>query len=45
MKKEQRTQAEDLNWYAVLGMMAALLLSFGLYGAAMGSYLTLLIPA
>lgn len=39
---EKNTQHEDLNWYGVLGMMAALLLSFGLYGAAAGAYLTLL---
>jgi|GEM_PF-3342520 hypothetical protein len=42
---EKKSQHEDVNWYAVLGMMAALLLSFGIYGAAVGAYLTLLGPA
>ena len=35
-------QDRDLNWHAVLGMMALALVSFGLYGAAMGTYLTLM---
>jgi hypothetical protein len=34
-------QEQDLNWNAILGMMALLLVSFGLYGAAVGSYFTL----
>jgi hypothetical protein len=31
-----------LNWNAGLGMMASLLGSFALYGAAMGAYITLM---
>ena len=42
MEKKHPNQSEDLNWYGVLGMMAGLLVSFGLYGAAMGTYLALL---
>jgi hypothetical protein len=43
VKHESRTEQEsDLNWNAILGMMALLLVSFGLYGAAMGTYLTLM---
>ena len=44
MEREPRTaQTEDLNWNAVLGMMALALVSFGLYGAAVGTYFTLTI--
>jgi hypothetical protein len=41
MQKEPRTTPEDLNWNAVLGMMALALVGLGLYGAAVGTYLTL----
>ena len=41
MEREPRTEQEDLNWNAVLGMMALALVSFGLYGAAVGTYFTL----
>jgi len=41
METEPRTEQEDLNWNAVLGMMALALVSFELYGAAVGTYLTL----
>jgi hypothetical protein len=41
MEKEPRTEKEDLNWNVVLGMMALALVSFGLYGAAVGTYFTL----
>jgi hypothetical protein len=41
MERELRTEQEDLNWNAVLGMMALALVSFGLYGAAVGTYFTL----
>ena len=41
MEREPRTEQEDLNWNVVLGMMALALVSFGLYGAAAGSYLML----
>ena len=42
MREESRTaQDSDLNWNAILGMMALMLLCFGLYGAAVGSYFTL----
>jgi hypothetical protein len=41
MEREPRTEQQDLNWNAVLGMMALALLSFALYGAAIGTYLTL----
>ena len=34
-------QEKDLNWHAILGMMALMLVSFGLYGAAVGMYFTL----
>jgi len=44
MEKQRPTQSEDLNWYGVLGMMAGLLMSFGLYGAAMATYITLMQP-
>jgi hypothetical protein len=43
VKVESRTEQEsDLNWNAILAMMALLLVSFGLYGVAMGTYLTLM---
>lgn len=42
MDNESRTQQGDLNWEAVLGMMAVLLVSFGLYGAAMGTYVVMM---
>ena len=42
MREESRTAQEDLNWNAILGMMALMLVSFGLYGAAVGTYFTLL---
>jgi len=41
MEREPRTEQPDLNWNAVLGMMALALLSLVLYGAAIGTYLTL----
>jgi hypothetical protein len=34
-------QEMDLNWHGILGMMALMLVSFGLYGAAVGMYFTL----
>ncbi|MGC2196914.1 MAG: hypothetical protein WA628_19725 [Terriglobales bacterium] len=40
MEREPRTE-QELNWNAVLGMMALALVSFGLYGAAVGTYFTL----
>ena len=45
MEREPRTEQteQDLNWNAVLGMMALALVSFGLYGAAVGTYFTLTI--
>jgi len=43
LNPESRTaQESDLNWNGILAMMALLLVSFGLYGAAMGTYLTLM---
>ena len=44
MEKKHPTESEDLNWHVVLGMMAGLLVSFGLYGAAMATYITLMQP-
>jgi hypothetical protein len=42
LREESRTEQErDLNWNAILGMMALMLVSFGLYGAAVGTYFTL----
>jgi hypothetical protein len=42
LKEESRAEQErDLNWNAILGMMALMLVSFGLYGAAVGTYFTL----
>jgi hypothetical protein len=41
MDREPRTEQQDLNWNAVLGMMALAVLSLVLYGAAIGTYLTL----
>jgi hypothetical protein len=42
VREESRTEQErDLNWNAILGMMALMLVSFGLYGAAVGMYFTL----
>jgi hypothetical protein len=41
VREESRTDQEDLNWNAILGMMALMLVSFGLYGAAVGTYFTL----
>jgi hypothetical protein len=41
MEREPRTEQRDLNWNAVLGMMALAVLSLVLYGAAIGTYLTL----
>jgi hypothetical protein len=41
MEREPRTANEDLNWSAVLGMIALALVVLGLYGAAVGTYLTL----
>jgi len=41
VREESRTDQEDLNWNAILGMMALMLVSFGLYGAAVGMYFTL----
>lgn len=38
---EREPHQEDFNWNAVLGMMALALVSFGLYGAAVGTYFTL----
>jgi hypothetical protein len=35
-------QEKDLNWHAILGMMALMLVCFGLYGAAVGTYFTLM---
>ena len=40
MEREPRNE-QDLNWNAVLGMMALALFSFALYGAAIGTYFTL----
>jgi len=42
VREESRTEQEDLNWNAILGMMALMLVSFGLYGAAVGTYFTLM---
>ena len=43
LNPESRTaQESELNWNGILAMMALLLVSFGLYGAAMGTYLTLM---
>ena len=41
VREESRTAQEDLNWHGILGMMALMLVSFGLYGAAVGMYFTL----
>jgi hypothetical protein len=41
MERDPRTEQPDLSWNAVLGMMALALLSLVLYGAAIGTYLTL----
>jgi len=42
VREESRTAQEvDLNWNAILGMMALMLVSFGLYGAAVGMYFPL----
>jgi len=42
VKEGSRTAQEvDLNWHGILGMMALMLVSFGLYGAAVGMYFTL----
>jgi hypothetical protein len=42
VREESRTEQErDLSWNAILGMMALMLVSFGLYGAAVGTYFTL----
>ena len=41
MEREPQTEQRELNWNAVLGMMALALLSLVLYGAAIGTYLTL----
>ena len=42
LREESRTAQEvDLNWNGILGMMALMLVSFGLYGAAVGMYFTL----
>jgi len=42
VREESRTAQEmDLNWNGILGMMALMLVSFGLYGAAVGMYFTL----
>jgi hypothetical protein len=41
MDREPRTEQQDLNWNAVLGMMALAVLGLVLYGAAIGTYLTL----
>ena len=42
LQQGSRTEQEkDLNWHAILGMMALMLVSFGLYGAAVGTYFTL----
>jgi hypothetical protein len=42
VREESRTEQEDLNWNGILGMMALMLVSFGLYGAAVGTYFTLM---
>jgi hypothetical protein len=43
MRERSRTEQEnDLNWHGILGMMALMLVSFGLYGAAVGTYFTLM---
>ena len=43
MREESPTaQDQDLNWHGILGMMALMLVSFGLYGAAVGTYFTLM---
>lgn len=43
MREESRAEQEkDLNWHGILGMMALMLVCFGLYGAAVGTYFTLL---
>jgi len=41
MEREPRTEQKDLSWNEVLGMVAWALLSLVLYGAAIGTYLTL----
>ena len=42
LREESRTAQDlDLNWNAILGMMALMLVNFGLYGAAVGMYFTL----
>jgi len=42
VREESPTAQEmDLNWHGILGMMALMLVSFGLYGAAVGMYFTL----
>jgi len=42
MEMESRSEEEsELNWYAVLGLMALRLVSLGLYGVALGIYITL----
>ena len=39
--ESRAAQEADLNWHGILGMMALMLVSFGLYGAAVGMYFTL----
>jgi hypothetical protein len=42
VREESRTAQEvGLNWNGILGMMALMLVSFALYGAAVGMYFTL----